>query len=304
MAEPAAEPAVEPEPAAEEQPAAEEENGEEAVADGPEAPEQEPEAPEQEPEAPEQEPEPEPEGEQPAQEPVLEPEPEPEIDVVAVVARSDVALPVKAGPELSQPASFLSVRSLHTATTKGGAGDERPHDERDERPARGTGHSRFPFDTSGRSRASRTDLWRRPPPRSPRPPRVHDLCFAAHRGDLAEIEAVLFEPEQRPEGVKVNATDARGLSAMHWAVTGNQHAAVSLLLERGADVNLPVGGGATGGTGKTALHYATDCLMIELLLQAKADHSVIDASKRTAAEHHAHCKRVDLGIFVSPPVCL
>lgn len=208
-------------------------------------------------------------------------------ETVALVATTDVALPaakqsdfapVKLGSPVSQPSPFLSVRPLQTPAVPVQA------------VRRGAG-------TAGSSRLR------------VRVPSTQDLCFAAHRGDMASIEALLSHRtldrlddrgELMEDGVAVldvNATNVRGLAALHWAVAGNQHAAVALLLERNADVCLQDRSDGTGG-GRAALHYATDCLMVELLLQAGADHKVKDAAGRTAVQHHTERKRTELSNFV------
>ena len=105
-----------------------------------------------------------------------------------------------------------------------------------------------------------------------------------NRGELVEDGVAV---------VDVNATNARGLAALHWAVAGNQHATVALLLERNADVCLKDRSTGTDGS-RTALHYATNCLMLELLLHAGADHKAKDASDRTAAQYHSQRKRQNM----------
>ena len=193
-------------------------------------------------------------------------------ETTAAIVTADVALPVGLGPPVSQLSPFLSVRPLQTP---------RPPVQAARRLA-------------GTAAASRRV----------RPPSVQDLCFAAHRGDTALIEALLVQPllddggksvEDGVAAVDVNGTNARGLAALHWAVAGSQHAAVALLLERKADVNLK---DRAAGTARAALHYATDCLMLELLLQAGADSKAQDAAGRTAAEHQAARKHKELSDFV------
>lgn len=193
-------------------------------------------------------------------------------ETTAAIVTTDVALPVGLGPPVPQLSSLLSVRPLQTPKPPAQA-------------ARGHAGS------GGASRRVRS-------------PSVQDLCFAAHRGDTASIEALLDQVRLDDRGkpvedgvaaVDVNGTNARGLGALHWAVAGSQHAAVALLLERHADVNLK---DRAAGSARAALHYATDCLMLELLLQAGADYDTQDAAGRTAAQHHAERKRKELSDFV------
>lgn len=198
----------------------------------------------------------------------------------ALAAATEVALPlpVKVGPMVSQPASFLEVRSLRTDPTH-------------KRGTRAKGAPVAEVDSS---------------PRRVRSSSVQTLCFAAHRGDTATIENLLDRPVRLDEhgelgeygeaATQVNATNARGLAALHWAVAGRQHAATALLLERNANVSLK---DTNTRIGRTALHYATDCLMLELLLQAGADHEAEDALGHTAAQHHAQNQRTELSDFVS-----
>lgn len=206
------------------------------------------------------------------------------LETRAVVAATDVALlpaergrAVTLGSPVSQPVSFLSVHPLKTPVVP-----------------RRTGHGVAQQSNKASARPMR--------PRS-----VQDLCFAAHRGDTATIEALLDRPVRLDDGgeleeygvaaVQVNESNARGLTALHWAVAGGRHAAVALLLKRNADVDLK---DRSVRAGRTALHYAADCLMLELLLQAGATHEAEDVAGRTAAQYHAERKRPELSDFVSP----
>jgi ankyrin repeat protein len=64
------------------------------------------------------------------------------------------------------------------------------------------------------------------------PPDLDALCRAALRGEIAQMTSALTA------GVPVNAQDADGKSALHWAVWGGQEESVRLLLDHGADPNL------------------------------------------------------------------
>jgi ankyrin repeat protein len=68
-------------------------------------------------------------------------------------------------------------------------------------------------------------------------PRGATLHQAASRGDLVQLRARLAE------GADVNQTDAGGLTALTRAVTSNQSESVRVLLEAGADPNIPVNNG-------------------------------------------------------------
>lgn len=71
-----------------------------------------------------------------------------------------------------------------------------------------------------------------------------DLIEAVKKGSAAIVHAFLAK------GAAANARDAKGGTALHWAVGRGSLEVVELLLAQGADVN------ATDGTGQTALAVA------------------------------------------------
>ncbi len=66
-----------------------------------------------------------------------------------------------------------------------------------------------------------------------------DLCWAAHEGDLQEVQS------QLARGVSVHATDYHGRTLLHYAAARGNAGIVELLIARGADVNARNKSGAT-----------------------------------------------------------
>jgi ankyrin repeat protein len=60
-----------------------------------------------------------------------------------------------------------------------------------------------------------------------------DIFESCRKADLIAVATLL------KNGVQVNAQDARGMTALHWAVFGGYIDVASLLLQAGANPNLP-----------------------------------------------------------------
>jgi len=124
---------------------------------------------------------------------------------------------------------------------------------------------------------------------------------AALRGELAKLCAAL------PFGCKkevVDARDAHGRTALHYAVVGKVASCVAALLDRGADIH------AVDAAGCSPLCYAAftgDTVLIELLLRASKQQPPTppqDAARMTAmgaAALHGHTQLVQPLLSVTPP---
>ena len=107
-----------------------------------------------------------------------------------------------------------------------------------------------------------------------------DLMNASDRGDLGTIRRLI------KAGTQINAFDARGMSALKYAVQGHQrtdelmYRTVNLLLDAGADVNL-----ADKDSGQTPLMEAAffhEWKLCSLLVHRGADVNKRDNSGQTA----------------------
>lgn len=100
------------------------------------------------------------------------------------------------------------------------------------------------------------------------PPHQPPLITASSSGNNAKVEALL------KDGADVNALGKFGGTALSFAVSGHHKDAAELLLDHRANVN------STNSTGWSALFYADDEGMAELLIAHSAD-----AHTRQAGEH-------------------
>ena len=93
--------------------------------------------------------------------------------------------------------------------------------------------------------------------RAAQPP---DLIAAVKSGDIGSVKRNLQSPQQ------VNARDARGNTALHWAALASNERIVAQLLEAGSDAR------ATNNAGATPLHYGVgNERVVSLLLKASAN---------------------------------
>ncbi len=98
------------------------------------------------------------------------------------------------------------------------------------------------------------------------------LTAAARSGDLTVVNELLGDK------AAVDAREADGTSALHWAVLGGHHAVVAGLLQAGADAN------AADRYGTTPLSLAAlngDVLATEALLKAGANVNAVDAARES-----------------------
>ena len=103
---------------------------------------------------------------------------------------------------------------------------------------------------------------------------AHDLVVASALGDIERVETILAEDPGR-----INEARPCGKRALSSAVERGNDAIVRLLLENGADPNLPEGPAASRGVALHAASRTGDAPTLELLLTHGADpNSTIDSS--------------------------
>ena len=110
---------------------------------------------------------------------------------------------------------------------------------------------------------------------SPQWNQLHELHMAAMMGNLDEVARLL----DAAEACSVNALDACGCAAIHWAALSSSVELMLLLVERGANVR------ATTATSATALHIAAyngRVAICKLLLLHGADVHAEDSEGRVA----------------------
>ena len=83
------------------------------------------------------------------------------------------------------------------------------------------------------------------------------MIYAARGGNMAELQLVA---EYAPD--RINETNSKGYTPLHYAALNDQEAAVSFLLGAGANVN------QTSNSGSTPLYYARDAQVRQLLIDA------------------------------------
>lgn len=109
------------------------------------------------------------------------------------------------------------------------------------------------------------------------PDGFNPLGYAAFFGSI-EAVTLLLSKGANPNTVSRNAL---GVAPLHSALAGGQTAIALLLLNSGAQVNLP------NAEGWTPLHYAADigdAEIASLLMELGADHTVTDHNGKTAAQ--------------------
>jgi ankyrin repeat protein len=95
---------------------------------------------------------------------------------------------------------------------------------------------------------------------------AYDLAIAAARGDLGRVRAALNEDARR-----INETRPSGKRPLSSAVEFGHHDIARMLLDRGADPNLPEGATAPRGAALHAAARAGSRSLVELLLAHGAD---------------------------------
>lgn len=98
---------------------------------------------------------------------------------------------------------------------------------------------------------------------------VTDLMIASFHAAISVSTDIINN--QRP----LNATDAKGRTALHWAIMGHSTSAATLLNENGININ------SVDNNAKTALHYAIEYeneRLLALLLGFGADQSIADVN--------------------------
>ena len=97
-----------------------------------------------------------------------------------------------------------------------------------------------------------------------------DLIAAAKSGDVGSVKSILRSPQP------VNARDARGNTALHWAALAGNERIVAQLLAAGLDAR------ATNNAGATPLHYGVaNERVVSLLLKAGANPNARSAAGGT-----------------------
>jgi len=94
------------------------------------------------------------------------------------------------------------------------------------------------------------------------------------------------------ETADIDEVDFKGWSGLHWALVREVDAVIALLLNSGANPNLPT------GTGRTPLVIALrsgQAEAVKLLLEAGADPNQADGDGRTPAEAAMEGRYPDLG---------
>ena len=113
-----------------------------------------------------------------------------------------------------------------------------------------------------------------PTPRDPA--KDKELLKAAQNGDVSAVKKLLAG------GADITCQDEEWAGTpLHWAAFKGHSKVVSLLLDKGADVN------ATNKDGRTALFMAAGFnhrQVVEILLRHKADRGIRDKNGRTALD--------------------
>lgn len=108
-------------------------------------------------------------------------------------------------------------------------------------------------------------------------PMRNRLIEAAKRGDVDAVKSML------KSGVKLDASDEKGLSALHHAAQSGQADVIHVLVDAGANVDAP----ASNSLGKTPLHLACEsdlpgtALAVVVLIQMGADPNARDSNGNT-----------------------
>ncbi len=98
---------------------------------------------------------------------------------------------------------------------------------------------------------------------------VTDLMVASFHAAISVATDIVHNQRQ------LNATDAKGRTALHWAIMGHSTSAATLLKENRININ------SVDNNGKTALHYAIEYeneRLLALLLGFGADQSIADVN--------------------------
>jgi ankyrin repeat protein len=122
---------------------------------------------------------------------------------------------------------------------------------------------------------------------------LHFAALLAGRSqDLdSAVKILSFIVEQYPDDLRaLSATDSRGRTPLHLAVTGKSRRAAKWLLEKGADVN------ARDSRGRCPLHYVSSAVdLADMLLSSRADLDAKDMDGLSPLYHV--CQRDSLDVL-------